>query len=381
MYMKNFLDKFVLSKILYWFIFLLVILLFSVNFVKPQRILLGGGYDNYIKNPYLFAFGNFDGEHYASIAKRGYVLGERAFFPLYPGILYISSKVFGSVDASVYFSGIVVSLVSFCIGLIGLYRLVKEEFDVGIAKLVVVLTLVFPTSFFFASVYTEGLFFALLVWSFYFARKGQFIKASIVAAFLTATRFVGVIIIPIIIWEWYQKYSNKKQKTLPWFLVLPPLGLLVYMVYLNNSVGDPFAFYNNMSIFGEQRSSHPILLPQVIYRYIFKILPSINLNYFPVLFVTFLEFFIGIGYLFLTVFSFFKLPFSYSVLLAAGYVIPTLSGSFSSMPRYVLVLFPAYIMTAVWLRSNKKLTFAFISICTILLIISFTLFSRGYWIS
>ena len=134
--------------------------------------------------------------------------------------------------------------------------------------------------------------------------------------------------------------------------------------------------------FGEQRSATPIMLPQVFYRYIFKILPSLNYSYFPVVFTTFLEFLIGLLFLFLSIVSFFKMRLSYFLFLSLGYLFPTLSGSFSSLPRYVLVLFPAFLLTALWVQKMPAtIRFFIYGLLFVGSVVSTALFVRGFWVS
>lgn len=363
---------FIFKAFFIWLIFLFTALFVAGKLLPIQKNFLG-----------LFAFSNFDGEHYISIARQGYGFGEHAFFPLYPLLITIFGKILGSTLLSFNIAGIFISLISLFIGLIGFFKLVNIDFSEKITKLSVIFLLLFPTSFYFASVYTESLFFALAVWSFVFARKGKWFYASILGLLLTATRFVGLIIFPALLLEWYLQAGNKKEllKKFPYSILLIPAGLLGYMCYLLKSIGLPFAFYNELSSFGEQRSSHLITLPQVYYRYIVKILPALNFSYFPVAFVTVFEFFIGIVYLGVSILAFFRVRLSYAVFLLFGYLIPTFSGSFSSLPRYVLVLFPVYILAAKYFEKRRLFLVAFSLISAILLFISFALFSRGYWIS
>lgn len=358
-------------------------IIFASRVLPLQNNFLGGGLSNYIKNPLFWALGNYDGEHYVSIARLGYGFGEQAFFPLYPLLISILTKIFGSSLAGFNLSGVIISLASFFAGLVGFYKLLKLDFSEKISRYSVIALLVFPTSFYFSAVYTESLFFMLCIWAIYFARQKMWLVSSLFALLLTATRFVGVIIIPIIFVEWLVSVWKIKDwyKKIPWALILSPLGLLSYMSYLWTKVHDPFAFFNTLSSFGEQRSSHLILLPQVFYRYVIKILPNLHTTFWPVIYTTYFEFFIGFIFLLLICFSFKKLRLSYWLILFFGYLIPTFSGSFSSLPRYVLVLFPVYILTAGLVKKHKAVFFAITTISFILLVVSLSLFARGYWLS
>ena len=159
-------------------------------------------------------------------------------------------------------------------------------------------------------------------------------------------------------------------------------GVLAYLYFLQKEAGDWMVFIKTVNIFGEQRSSQMISLPQVFYRYLFKIIPNLSYSYMPGVLVAFLEFFVAIVFLFLGIYSLEKLPASYSVYFFGTYLIPTLSGSFSSLPRYVLICFPGFILAASFVSKLPKVVrFSLFVLLFILLVICTALFSRGYWIS
>jgi len=221
-----------------WLIVLLVIIFLSTKVLPLQENFLGGGLTNYLKNPYFWAFGNYDGEHYVSIARLGYGFGEHAFFPLYPILIKLMGNIFGSNLVSFNLSGIIISLAAF-------------------SKFSVLALLVFPTSFYFGAIYTESLFFALAVWALFMARQKKWLVASILAMLLTATRFVGIIIIPVILVEWLMTVWKNKDwlKKLPWSMMITPLGLFSYMYFLLRKVGDQIAFFNNVEFWGTEVQS------------------------------------------------------------------------------------------------------------------------------
>jgi len=196
----------------------------------------------------------------------------------------------------------------------------------------------------------------------------------------SGTRVIGIILLPVYLLELLKEKIKWNLKHIWLFLI--PLGLIFYMFYLNKVYGDPLLFLHSLPAFGEQRSATPILLPQVIYRYVFKILPNLNYQYFAGTFTTVMEFTAGILFLVVSVISFFKLRLSYFLFLAIGYAIPTLSGSFSSLARYILVLFPAFILFSVWISKTPLIIKIFCyTILIVALIIFLLLFSRGYWVA
>lgn len=376
---------FIFRSYLVWVLALLGIVFLSIKFLPLQINFLGGGVGNYLTNPFLWVWGNFDGEHYLSIAQNGYQPLTYFFFPLYPIAVKIFSGIFGSGLASYMKSGILVSNLAFLASIIGLYKLLKIDFKENIVRNTILFLLVFPTSFYFASVYTESLFLALVVWSIYFMRVKKWHWAGILGGLSAGTRIIGVVLLVVALIEYFEfRFPFKFNKKIGWnilWLLLIPAGLFAYMLFVWDKTGDPLNFFNSVSIFGNQRSNDLVILPQVFYRYIVKVLPNLNYSVFTSFFPSVLELFVGILFLGLTIISFWKVRLSYAVFLALGYLIPTLSGSFSSVPRYVLVLFPAFVVISLGLTRNKYLTFAFYLLSFILLIISLSFFARGYWIS
>lgn len=364
--------SFILFSFLSWRIFLFIILFFAVKLVPLQEHFLGGGMQAYLKSPWLWAWANFDGEHYLSIAKDGYHLAEQAFFPLYPLLIRLMG---GGV-----WIGLLISNASFFLALVGLFKLLRIDYPQKVTKLAIILLLIFPTSFYFGAVYTESLFLCFIIWSFYFYRKNNILLASILGMFASGTRVIGIILLPIYLLELFKEKTKWDKKHL-WLLIIP-LGLVSYMFYLYKVYGDPLMFLHALPSFGEQRSSIPILLPQVFYRYIFKILPSLHYSFFAGTFTTIMEFVIGIIFFTVSIISFFKLRLSYALFLILGYLIPTLSGSFSSLPRYMLVLFPAFTLFSIWLDKSSKIVKI---ICYMILfaglVVSLSLFNRGFWVS
>ena len=377
--------KFIITSFLGWRVLLLGFVFLAASFFPLQKLFLGGGIENYLKNPYFWSWINFDGEHYLSLALQGYLPLTYFYFPFYPMVVKFVSLFVGSGFKDIAVSGLFVSNISFLLALVGLWKLIGLDYKKDIAKATILFIVLFPTSFYFGSFYTESLFLALAVWSFYFARKGNWILAGTLGAVLTATRITGLALLPAIAYEVIRaKRENPKLNLfLPIIsILLIPAGLGIYMLYLNKSTGNPLEFFSSIAIFGQQRSTNLVLLPQVFYRYFFKVIPNLTFSYFPVVFTTFLEIVTALIFLVLSVWAFFRLRLSYALYLAAGYLIPPLSGSFSSFPRYVAVLFPAFILMALWSKKLPKVvkTVIFLLLFATLALASM-LFVRGYWVS
>lgn len=374
----------ILLIFLTWRFALAVILLFAIYFVPLgyKDRFLGGGPINYKVSPQLFSWANFDGEHYLSIAIFGYKYLEQAFFPLYPLLMSFFAKPFSTdLNSSLVnftISGLIISNTSFLLALIFLWELIRLDFSKKIAYLTIILILTFPTSFYFGAVYNESLFLLLLVLSFYNARKGNWFLAGLFGMVASATRVFGIFLLPALFFEaWNQKTSFSKA----FWIFLIPLGLGVYMWYLNAVFGDPLAFYHLQKLVGEQHQEGIITLPQVYFRYAKMIATTSIQN--PIFQVVVLELFTGLVFFLLPIFGYFKnIRISYLIFAMLAFLAPTVQGSFSSTPRYVIILFPCFLAAALLISSLPK------ALRITLLIISFigffaeaALFLRGYWIA
>lgn len=383
---KN-LSKHVLYIISIFLIWRVLLTIFSIiaREVVPlgyKDKFLGGGLQNYSLAPEIFGWANFDGEHFLSIAIFGYKGLEQAFFPVYPKLISIIN-IFGFVDLPTVLLislliGIFISNLSLILALIFLWELVRIDFSSKIAYWTVSLVLIFPTSFYFTAVYSESLFLLFSVASFFYFKKQKYILAGILGGFSSATRLFGVLLLPAILIE-----TIRGKRSISRFigLMLIPLGLVFYMLYLWITVNDPIAFYTLQKLVGEQRYSNLILPPQIIYRYI-NILISVDYRD-PIYQTVVLELFSGLLFLILPIYGYFKkLPRSYIFYTLGGFLMSSIQGSFSSVPRYILVFFPVFIVFAL-ITANlpRYLQIILIGFSLIILSIETMLFLRGYWIA
>ncbi len=371
-----------------WRIFLFIPLIVSNYFLHPRE---GFGYtltlyfldkSSPIANLFLYPWGNFDGIYYLLIAAQGYTINA-GFFPFFPLSIRIVTSIFGPAVAGLpfdprqYFTALILVSIYFFLAIIAMHKLILIDYKKNIAFSSIILMLVFPTSFFFATIYSESLFLLLTLLCFYFARKKKWFLASVFGALLAATRIVGIAIIPALLYEFMKsEKSFLKMKILP--LLLVPLGLLAYMVFNFFKWGNALYFVQAQGNLQNNRTVNSIILfPQTIYRYA-KILTSVSAAQYE-WWIALLEISV---FIFAGAFLFIawkkKVRFSYILFSALAFLIPASTGTFSGLPRYVLVLFPIFIALA--LLENKALKIFYSIISVALLFILFMLFSKGYFI-
>lgn len=363
---------------------MVIVSFLAINFIplKSTDRFLGGGPLNYKMSPEFFSWANFDGEHYLSIAIFGYKDLEQAFFPVYPLLIsFLAGPDINNFFASIVSStliGLLVSNISFVLALIFLWELIRIDFSEKIAYLTIILLLIFPTSFYFGALYNESLFLLLSVLAFYSARKGNFLGAGIFGLLASATRVFGIILLPALLIE---AFLQKEKTGKIFWLLLIPLGLGSYMWYLNSTVGDPVAFYSYQKLVGQQHQAGVILLPQVYFRYI-KMIATTSISN-PIFQTLILEFITGIIFFLLPIYGYFKkIRLSYLVYAMLSFLAPAIQGSFSSSPRYILILFPSFLAAALWVdKLPKPVRIVLFAGLLFALAVETTLFLRGYWVA
>lgn len=138
------------------------------------------------------AWERWDALWYLKIIAGGYDTdtGTAAFFPAFPLLSRVLSWFTGGPLVGAY----LVSNVSLLVALVLLYRLTELEFSSALARPTVVFACVFPTSFFLFAPYTESLFLAFAVGSFYAARRRRWLWAGLLAAGASSTRSTGLLL-------------------------------------------------------------------------------------------------------------------------------------------------------------------------------------------
>lgn len=330
----------------------------------------------------------FDGVHYRNIARYGYQFGlTQAFFPIFPLLI----RGFGYLTNLDYL--VVGGLISISSLLIGGLFWFKYLQSVGLDRpaKTLLIWLLFPTSFYLAAVYTESLFFMLMGMSFLLMAKKKFILSALVIAVMSATRLIGVLMVLPLIYEYLstnrslfakdQFLSSKSWSLLMRLFILVLIsgaGLLAYSYYLYYQFGDPWLFVQVQSQFGAGRSQDLVVYPQVLWRAIKIIWTQRPFDWRYLTSV--LEFLAGtLPLLAMYRASKIRKVMGLVVFSLAAFLLPTLTGNFSSMPRYIL-LCPAMIVgLESWLQPNRRL-YTWLTVSTMLLLICTTLFARGYWI-
>jgi Gpi18-like mannosyltransferase len=174
-----------------------------------------------------------------------------AFFPLLPLLIRAVSALTGDT----LIAGLIVTNLALCGATILFYRLAWEEYGEKIADRAIWYFLIFPTSFFGSAIYSESLFLLGAIGALYFSRKGYWESAAMLGVLTALTRFMGILVAPMLLLEWWsQRRRNPPEKRpSPAAVLAPavvPAGTLAYMLYLQRVFGDPLAFLRASAAWG-----------------------------------------------------------------------------------------------------------------------------------
>ena len=202
---------------------------------------------------------------YQSIASRGYekipftadTTHNWAFFPLFPLLWRLTAYLTGEYPLS----GMLLSHVFFLLGLIVVHKAAMAfGFSRTIADRGLFYLAFFPTSYFFSLPLTESLFLFLTAYSLYSGKRGRWWTAGVVGGLASATRVTGVLLLPALAVLYWESYGGDWRRKEVWrqaiwrkellSLLLVPVGLVCFMIYLYTITGNPLAFKDVLAAWG-----------------------------------------------------------------------------------------------------------------------------------
>jgi hypothetical protein len=352
----------------------------------------------YLNEPFMNRQVAWDSEYYLGVAVGGYddpeagrvpnpatglmVIKNYSFFPLYPYImraLALPLNIFGlSAIGTAALAGLIITLIGTLTGLFALWDITRSLLDEEGAWRTVFYMLIFPSAFFFAQIYTEGLFVGLAFSSLAFTKRKQWIWASLLGMLAAWTRAHGAAMtLPLILaWIMSINWKSKIRSQLNWKWLLQGLFALLplcaYYIWFTSPLGEGWAELQSF-YFGRGLMS----IPQSIDSW-YNALDYARttgqeaLIYFSIeVFTTILAL---IGSIWLMRRDPIVAMFSLAVVLLSIF-----SGSAQSMARYMLIA-PAMFMLLGYLGKNKIFDKAWTLASILLMGMSVLLFSFDMWV-
>jgi Gpi18-like mannosyltransferase len=231
-------------------------------------------------NELLNLSARWDAYWYYSIATEGYrwtgrIVDQQSvvFFPFYPLLMRLGG---GVAAGHALLAGAAVSLASFLVALIYLYRLARLDLPPNRARLALALLASYPFAIFFGAPYTESVFLLEIVAAFYYLRCGRPAAAGAAALLAGLTRPNGcVLALPLACLALGGTTARLKDLVDPlrapknWpgpalvASLMPIAGALLYSSYLYAHFGHAFIWISNQTAWGVPLLPHPVVEPMV----------------------------------------------------------------------------------------------------------------------
>ena len=336
------------------------------------------------ENILVDVFGSrWDTGFYVSIAEEGYryqgvPLPSVAFFPLYP----LMMRTLGALVGDVLIAGIVISNSALLLATMLLYRFTEDGWGQAVAERTIWYFLIFPTAFFGTAIYSESLFLLVAIGALYAARRGYWVVAALLGIASALTRFMGLIVAPMLLAEWWMQRHKQSAKSRPSGMALlaaaaVPVGTLAYAAYLGRVFGDPLAFVHGAAAWARQPQSPLLTLSGLLQTPDGGWWPALLAGYIHL--DNWLDFGFTLVFLALGLVLLYQRRWSEGIFVTLGVAVAISSGLLMSQRRYVWVLFPAFVLLAQW--GKRPWVDRLISLISLLLLGVFTaLFANNYWV-
>ncbi len=366
-----------------WLVWMLGVFLVSALII--DRIPLSESYSLTGFSEALSVWTNWDGNNYIVIAREGYPNGPEslyAFFPLLPWLIRIVQAFPG---ISYPFAGMIVSRLALLGALVYLVKLVEDQWGSRVAFRSAWYLLVFPTAFFYFAVYTESLFLFTTLAAWYYSSKQNWVLAAIFGFFAPLTRLVGILVAGVIGWQ-YMSSIQWKVSRIRWPIVaafVPFLGLAVYSFQTWIQADNPLLFLEVQKYWAEIHGRGGYHNPLVILgREVWRVLRELPTR--GMYAIGNLDLWFSLVPFIVLIWASMKksLPWVFLIWSWLVWVIPIISGSLVSMPRYVAVLFPLSILLAIWSEDRPFIEQTYLWTAGLVMAVLLVRFvSIGHWVA
>lgn len=332
----------------------------------------------------LEAWPRWDAVHYFALAQRGYFgvgEGDTVFYPLFPVLLKLVGALLGG-DQLV--AGLLIGTVATTVSLACLHQLAEPRFGSAAARWSVLALALYPTSFFLLAPFTEALFLALTLGAFLAADGRRWWLAGVLGSLASLARGPGVLTVFALAWVAWEEWRAATPR--------PGLGRSAYLAgALALPVAGGLSFLAWRSVVGFA----PVATVLRTYSGLEMVDPLRGLIYALGQFLavhdlhTFLDIASAGLFLWLAVVML-RRP-RWRVWAWVIYMLANLAfflskhsltaSSLQSLARYVLVLFPAFIVLGDWLAGRSARTrFFYVLGSSLGLLLLSALYAVGWFI-
>jgi len=318
----------------------------------------------------------WDAGWYRQIAIAGYevsadpkIAASIAFYPLLPLLGRYVAQITGLGVAEAML--VITNLAGFfAAGLLA--ALVNGRFGPSVAIRSAAFLSLFPSSLFFSAAYTEALALALVLSAFLALDRDRLWLAAVASGVATASRSVCAAVVPIIMIQaaMVRPLPAVRRTLLVVCLgAVAAAGLVAFIAWQAWAFGDPFAFMKAQQAWSGALPLRTRLIRAVLLK------PLWPLNYGSGVFIAYAAL-IAIGAK--------RLPWTWTAYGAFVLIIPYVSlatgkAGMTSMPRFVLMAFPALVTLSLLLSGRRWLTATLLAASALGLFVTTAVFSQWRW--
>ncbi len=357
----------------------------------------------YLIDPMMNRQVAWDSEYYLSIAVNGYedprmrrvetrggmISQNYAFYPLYPltinffqNFLNLLPFDFTAIGRAALM-GVLVSIFGTLVGCLAFYDLAKRLLDEDGAIRAVFFMLIFPSAFFFAQVYSEGLFTGLMLAVLACIGRKKWLLAALLTVPAIFARAIGLALVLPLGWAWLEDSGllkavlNKQKPKLTWQVFLQAGSILIpvaaYAAWSASIYGKNFHLVED-GFFGRNMFDIP--------RSIYAILDGLRLatSGNPQAMVLHQMEFASLILAIIASFWILRKAPGIGLYCLLALAVPIFSGSFQSNIRYVLAV-PALFLMLASLGKNKAFDRGWTLVSVLLLAMETFLFTYDMWVA
>lgn len=317
----------------------------------------------------------WDSAWYDDIMRQGYDDGHSvAFFPFYP--LLVRGLLVVLPDGWLYILGVMVNHLLFAAALVLVWLYAASLGGPAIARRAIVWLSLFPTGFFFSAAYSESLFLLLCAGTLLCLQRGRFEAAGLAGALAALTRPTGMIlVIPCLVDLIRRRDIDWQRRLLPFAII--PMGIASYMAYLFWRFGDPLRFVH----VEDAGWDHAWMLPPLALARSVQLSVSGDLHGMSALMN-------GVNTLaaiwaIVTALLLWRWDQRGAAFAMAGVLLPLCVGVAGmptlSLARYVVVLFPLFILLARWTERRWQQAVVALVFVPVQVLLTM-LFVQWYWV-
>lgn len=315
----------------------------------------------------------WDSKHYLDLAENGYKPPGDSTTLVLPPLLSLLIRGASRFTGSFMSGGVVAATILSFLPCILLFKLARLDVDEENAFRAALVLLLFPTAFYLHIAYTEALFLTTVLGAFLSARRGDWRAVAVWGVLAGLTRINAFVLAPALLVEaWGSSSTGRALRVLASLSV--GIGIAIYLAINYVVAGDPLAFMRLQHDAFYRSFAWPWDGTLAVFRLASRggadsmMSGLLQAAFIPLMLIACAA-------------AAKKQRLSYAIWVIGNTLVFTAQEFWISVPRLVIVLFPAYIWLAPHIGASPVLSTLWFAGSTLLLSFLAGQFAQGWWVS